>query len=252
MMKKTAATGTREFLHRTSRRPVLAFDVVPAYRRYELRLARYQDMVPAVRDLSRSAEVLEILDVGSGTGLAKRFIDHAGVEAQWTGIEIDPDRVNVCKQLGYDRIIDDHDLEKGPLPMGASSYDAVIASHVLEHLEDARAAIEDWMRVLRPGGLLIVGVPMHLPLVATLARARFHRRGRKRDRAHCHFFSMHSLKELLGPYPVSAIRGFRLISARKWLRLEDQRWFYLVNRRIWCRFPALAAEVNVEIRKPVK
>lgn len=252
MVSRTAEIGATEHLRRTPHRQVLAFGVVPAYRRYELRLARYPDMVPAVRDLSQPDQVLEILDVGSGTGPAKRFVDHAGVAAQWTGIEIHPDRVELCKQLGYDRIIDDHDLEKGPLPMGADSFDVVIASHVLEHLEDARAALEDWMRVLRPGGLLILGVPMHLPLIAKLARARFRHRGRKRVRAHCHFFSMRSLNELLSPYPVSAIRGFRLISARKWLPLEDYRWFYLVNRRIGRRFPALAAEVNVEIRKPVK
>ena len=252
MVSKTAEIGVTEYLRRNPRRPVLAFDVVPAYRRYELRLARYQDMVPAVRDLSRSGEMLEILDVGSGTGPAKRFIDHAGVAARWTGIEIHPDRIELCRQLGYDRIIDDHDLERGPLPMSADSFDVVIASHVLEHLENASAALEDWMRVLRPGGLLILGVPMHLPPVAKLARARFRYRGRKRTRAHCHFFSMRSLSELLRPYPVSAIRGFRLISARKWLPLEDYRWFYLVNRRIGHRFPALAAEVNVEIRKPLK
>lgn len=107
------------------------------------------------------------------------------------------------------------------------------------------------MRVLRPGGLLIVGVPMHLSPVAGLARARFRRRGRKHARGHCHFFSMRSLTKLLEPYPVTAIRGFRMISARKWLLLEDYRWFYLANRRIWRRFPALAAEVNVEIRKPL-
>jgi SAM-dependent methyltransferase len=250
MATKTAEIGAAEHVLRKPRRQVLAFDAVPAYRRYELRLARYQDMVPAVRDLSRSGEALKILDVGSGTGPAKRFIDHAGVAAHWTGIEIHPHRIELCKQLGYDRVIDDHDLERGPLPMDPGSFDVVIASHVLEHLENARGALEDWMRVLRPGGLLIIGVPMHLPLVARLARARFRRRGRKRVRAHCHFFSMRSLMELLKPYPVSAIRGFRLISARKWWPLEDYRWFYLLNRRVWRRFPALAAEVNVEIRKP--
>ena len=252
MLNKNAAIGVTEHLYRAPHHPVLAFDVVPAYRRSELRCARYQDMVPAVRDQARSGEVLEILDVGSGTGLAKRFIDHAGVVARWTGIEINPDRVQLCKQLGYDRIIDDHDLEKGPLPMSADSFDVVIASHVLEHLEHAHAALEDWMRVLRPGGLLILGVPMHLGLVARLARARFRHRGRKRARAHCHFFSMRSLNELLSPYSVSAIRGFRLISARKWLPLEDYRWFYLINRRAGRWLPGLAAEVNVEIRKPVQ
>ena len=101
--------------------------------------------------------------------------------------------------------------------MDPGSFDVVIASHVLEHLEDARAALEDWMRVLRPGGLLIIGVPMHLPPVARLGSRALPPAGvASVVRAHCHFFSMRSLMELLRPYPVAVrIRGFRLISARQ-------------------------------------
>src|SRR6185436_17933582 len=39
------------------------------------------------------------------------------------------------------------------------SYDFVFASHVLEHMHDPRAALCDWLSVVRPGGHLIVLVP---------------------------------------------------------------------------------------------
>jgi len=38
-------------------------------------------------------------------------------------------------------------------------YDFAFASHVLEHMEDPRAALEEWLSVLKPGGHLIVIVP---------------------------------------------------------------------------------------------
>lgn len=41
-----------------------------------------------------------------------------------------------------------------------SSQDLVIANHVLEHASDAFGALENWLRVLRPGGVLFVAVPI--------------------------------------------------------------------------------------------
>lgn len=40
-----------------------------------------------------------------------------------------------------------------------ASLDFVIASHVIEHLEDPLGALENWLRVLRPGGVVYIGVP---------------------------------------------------------------------------------------------
>jgi SAM-dependent methyltransferase len=38
-------------------------------------------------------------------------------------------------------------------------YDYVFASHVLEHMDDPRAALMDWLSILKPGGHMIVLVP---------------------------------------------------------------------------------------------
>lgn len=42
---------------------------------------------------------------------------------------------------------------------GDASHDFVVASHVLEHCEDAIGSFENWLRVVRPGGHLLVVVP---------------------------------------------------------------------------------------------
>ena len=41
-----------------------------------------------------------------------------------------------------------------------ASQDFVVANHVLEHAVDALGTLEHWLRVLRPGGLLFVAVPI--------------------------------------------------------------------------------------------
>jgi SAM-dependent methyltransferase len=45
------------------------------------------------------------------------------------------------------------------LPFPDQSQDAVFSSHCLEHVEDARAALSEWFRVLKTNGFLVLCVP---------------------------------------------------------------------------------------------
>lgn len=64
------------------------------------------------------------------------------------------------------------DLERGPhttvigdvtrLPLKSAEFDAIICIHVLEHVMDDRAAIDEIYRVLRPGGWALISVPIRL------------------------------------------------------------------------------------------
>lgn len=49
------------------------------------------------------------------------------------------------------------------LPFSDGSFDAVIASEVLEHISDDVAAMREFERILRPGGRLAVTVPRYFP-----------------------------------------------------------------------------------------
>lgn len=46
------------------------------------------------------------------------------------------------------------------IPFADDSFDLVVASHVLEHIGDDRAAIAEIRRILRPGGLAVLPVPL--------------------------------------------------------------------------------------------
>ena len=48
------------------------------------------------------------------------------------------------------------------LPFRDESFDFAICSHVLEHIEDDRAAMEELFRVLAPGGRAVVMVPIEM------------------------------------------------------------------------------------------
>jgi predicted SAM-dependent methyltransferase len=45
--------------------------------------------------------------------------------------------------------------------MADGTYDVVIANHVLEHVDNDRGAIAELFRVLRPGGIALMTVPMN-------------------------------------------------------------------------------------------
>lgn len=54
----------------------------------------------------------------------------------------------------------DHHVDLQSLPFADASYDVVYASHVLEHVQDDAAAISEIRRILRPGGVAVLPVPI--------------------------------------------------------------------------------------------
>jgi ubiquinone/menaquinone biosynthesis C-methylase UbiE len=81
---------------------------------------------------------MRVLHFAPEAFLGKKF---AGMFRSYATADIDP--------RGVDYMID---LTK-PLPFAARSFDLVYASHVLEHIADDRAALENIRRVLAPNGI---------------------------------------------------------------------------------------------------
>lgn len=64
------------------------------------------------------------------------------------------------------------DITRTGLPDAA--YDVVIANHVLEHIDDDRAAMRELFRLLKPGGVAVLSVPLNASRQETYENAAAH------------------------------------------------------------------------------
>jgi ubiquinone/menaquinone biosynthesis C-methylase UbiE len=98
----------------------------------------------------------DALDIGCGTGFLS--LELAGRGHRVTGIDFAPAMLTLAKQkaaqAGADIRFDEGDAEQLPYPPGR--FDLVISRHVLWTLPHPEAAIDEWKRVLRPGGRIAV------------------------------------------------------------------------------------------------
>jgi SAM-dependent methyltransferase len=54
-----------------------------------------------------------------------------------------------------------HKVDISAVPLPDASYDVVMANHVLEHIDDDRKAMRELFRLLKPGGVALLTVPIN-------------------------------------------------------------------------------------------
>jgi SAM-dependent methyltransferase len=82
-------------------------------------------------------------------------------------------------------------FDASQLPFADASFDALFAGEVIEHVPDARIALHEWRRVLKPGGVAIITTPNRDRLVA--------RANGMEQPVSCDHLSELSYAELAGP-----------------------------------------------------
>ncbi|MCU0313030.1 MAG: class I SAM-dependent methyltransferase [Solirubrobacteraceae bacterium] len=97
------------------------------------------------------------LEVGSGTGYFSLHLLMAGVAARATCTDISPGMLEVlegnAERLGLEVTTQVADAEA--LPFEDASFDLVLGHAVLHHLPDLEQAFSEFLRVLRPGGVIV-------------------------------------------------------------------------------------------------
>ena len=104
----------------------------------------------------------KILDAGCGYGLYAMSLGELGYDVD--AIDIDSRRIKVLTKMfaEYPILKDAINLHTGSLtslPFPSNSYERIICSEVIEHMEKDNKAISELSRVLKPGGRLILSVP---------------------------------------------------------------------------------------------
>lgn len=95
-----------------------------------------------------------VLDFGSGTGnLTSRLIKANTFDSVHAADLIEPPD-DIASLSSWTTC----DLNE-PTPFPSSSFDVVVSSEVIEHLENPRAVSREWFRLLRPGGKLVFSTP---------------------------------------------------------------------------------------------
>jgi 2-polyprenyl-3-methyl-5-hydroxy-6-metoxy-1,4-benzoquinol methylase len=100
-----------------------------------------------------------LLDVGCGNGA---FLRRAAEKAEVMGIDGSRFAQRHCQRLGLDvRLGRIADFSDG----FADRFDTVCAFQLLEHIYDVRSFLADVVKVVRPGGRLIIAVPNNEPFM---------------------------------------------------------------------------------------
>jgi ubiquinone/menaquinone biosynthesis C-methylase UbiE len=109
-----------------------------------------------ILDLVVPSGPLDALDVGCGTGFLSLELSRRGHRV--VGVDLAPTMLELAgqkaKAQGLAVRLEAADAENLPYPAG--SFDLVISRHVLWTLPHPQAAVDDWLRVLRPGGRLAI------------------------------------------------------------------------------------------------
>lgn len=111
----------------------------------------------------------DLVEVGYGSGiflpeLARRADRIAGNDIHGARVEVE----SMLEGMGI--TADLRDASLFDLPWPDASFDALVCLSVLEHLRDLRAALDEFRRVLRPGGIAVLGFPVRNPVTDAFFR----------------------------------------------------------------------------------
>jgi SAM-dependent methyltransferase len=98
------------------------------------------------------------MDIGADNGVISYYLRKNG--GSWTSADLDDETVESIKSFVGNSVIK---TDGRTLPFRDSFFDAAVIVDFLEHIEDDRAFILELYRAVKPGGSLIINVPLKKP-----------------------------------------------------------------------------------------
>lgn len=104
-----------------------------------------------------------ILDVGGGSRFMKRMAQHEELfsHTDYKTLDVSPD-------YRPDIVGDIHNI-----PLADGDVDGIICRSVLEHVADPRKAVQEMLRILKPGGYIFLEVPSIYPYHARVGKGGY-------------------------------------------------------------------------------
>lgn len=138
--------------------------------------ALLQEWADLVTDAAGIARDQRVLDVACGTGvLARAVMKRVGSGGSVVGLDPNQEMLAVARRKSPN--IEWREGRAEALPFDSESFDAVVSQFGMMFFQDRRAAVQEMMRVLRPGGRMTVAVwdklentPGYAALTALLQR----------------------------------------------------------------------------------
>jgi len=130
-----------------------------AYFRRNLRWYYYRKIICVYELLlSRFNRRIRILDVGCGLGEDIHALNRLIPSADFVGVEISPSAVEICKKNKLDNM----EFLCGTLStlnLSQETFDLILSFTVLEHVASPREELENYFKLLKKDGILVLAVP---------------------------------------------------------------------------------------------
>jgi SAM-dependent methyltransferase len=139
----------------------------------------------------------EVMDIGCGTGAFLEALQKVGYRAR--GIEPQDGAREIARKKNLEVAGDMESLNALP----DKCLDGITMWHVLEHMHDLTSSLESIQRVLLPGGVLVIAVPIHSSYDAEFYKEHWAAYDLPR---HLYHFDRETIQAAAGAH------GFRLVS----------------------------------------
>lgn len=156
---------------------------------------------------------MSLVDVGSALGANSIELKDMGYKV--SAIEIDPNLVDQFKKNPEAKGIDIHLGDATKMPFKDNSFDRAILIEVIEHVPATDALLSEIHRVLKPGGILCIGVPTSY---TEKIYWRLHPEY-PTNATHVHVFNRPKLQRVLekNGYKIKAIETKNFVPAVAWI-----------------------------------